>query len=85
MEGPRAVAVVVAAGSGTRVGAPGPKALLTIGGRPLVAVAVERALASPSIAGVVVAAPPGFEGMVRDVLAPSAPSTAVVTGGATRQ
>jgi 2-C-methyl-D-erythritol 4-phosphate cytidylyltransferase len=85
MEAALAVAVVVAAGSGTRLGRDQPKALLTIGGRPLVAFAVERALASPSIAGVVVAAPPGFEGTVRDVLAPSAPSIAVVTGGATRQ
>ncbi|MGZ5212487.1 MAG: 2-C-methyl-D-erythritol 4-phosphate cytidylyltransferase [Actinomycetota bacterium] len=85
MEGPRAVAVVVAAGSGTRVGAPGPKALLTIGGRPLVAVAVERALASPSIAGVVVAAPPGFDARVREALASSAGSIVVVTGGTTRQ
>jgi 2-C-methyl-D-erythritol 4-phosphate cytidylyltransferase / 2-C-methyl-D-erythritol 2,4-cyclodiphosphate synthase len=85
MERARAVAVVVAAGSGTRVGAPGPKALLTIGGRSLVAVAVERALASPSIGGVVVAAPPGFEAWVREALTSSTGSIAVVTGGTTRQ
>lgn len=85
MEGAWAVAVVVAAGSGTRLGGNGPKALLTIGGRPLVAIAVERALTSPSIDGVVVAAPPGFEATVREVLASSAGSIVVVTGGATRQ
>lgn len=85
MEGARAVAVVVAAGSGTRLGRSGPKALLTIGGRPLVTVAVERALASPSISSVVVAAPAGFEARVRAVLDPSAGSSVVVTGGATRQ
>ncbi len=85
MEGARAVAVIVAAGSGTRLGHNEPKALLMIGGRPLVAVAVERALASRSIAGVVVVAPPGFEGKVREVLAPSAGSCVIVSGGATRQ
>ena len=85
MEGARAVAVVVAAGSGTRLGGDEPKALLTIGGRPMVAVAVERALTSPSIAGVVVAAPPGFEERVREALAPIAGSSVVVTGGETRQ
>jgi 2-C-methyl-D-erythritol 4-phosphate cytidylyltransferase len=85
MEGAWAVAVIVAAGSGTRLGRDEPKALLTIGGRPLVVVAVERALASPSIAGVVVAAPAGFEDRVREVLASNAGSSVVVTGGATRQ
>jgi 2-C-methyl-D-erythritol 4-phosphate cytidylyltransferase len=85
MEGARAVAVVVAAGSGTRLGADRPKALLTIGGRSVVAVAVERALASPSIAGVVVAAPPGFEERVRESLVPGTGSIVVVTGGTTRQ
>jgi 2-C-methyl-D-erythritol 4-phosphate cytidylyltransferase len=85
MEGARAVAVIVAAGSGTRLGGDEPKALHTIGGRPLVVVAVERALGSPSIDGVVVVAPPGFEEQVREVLAPIAGSSVVVTGGTTRQ
>lgn len=76
--------MVVAAGSGTRLGR-GPKALLTIGGRPLVAVAVERALTAPSIAGVVVVAPPGYEDRVRESLASVAGSSVVVTGGETRQ
>jgi 2-C-methyl-D-erythritol 4-phosphate cytidylyltransferase len=85
MEGARAVAVVVAAGSGTRLGSDGPKALITIGGRPLVAVAVEGALSSASIESVVVAAPPGFEEQVLEVLASGAGPIVVVTGGATRQ
>ncbi len=85
MEGAGAVAVIVAAGTGTRLGAKEPKALLTIGGRPLVVFAVERALASASISGVVVVAPPGYEDAVRDALGPSVGSAVVVTGGATRQ
>jgi len=79
-----AVAVIVAAGSGTRLGGREPKALLTIGGRPVVVLAVERALASPSIARVVVA-PSGYEDAVRDALGGITLSAVVVTGGATRQ
>ena len=79
------MAVVVAAGSGTRLGGEVPKALRTIGGRPVVAVAVDRALASPSIDAVVVVAPPGSEGAVRDMLAGASGSVIVVTGGPTRQ
>ena len=59
------MAVVVAAGSGTRLGGDVPKALRTIGGRPVVAVAVDRALSSPSIDAVVVVSPPGSEDAVR--------------------
>ena len=80
-----AVAVIVAAGSGTRLGGREPKALLTIGGRPLVVLAVERALASASIASVVVVAPPGYEDAVRDALGGITGPAAVVTGGETRQ
>jgi 2-C-methyl-D-erythritol 4-phosphate cytidylyltransferase len=85
MEAADAVAVIVAAGSGTRLGGSEPKALVTIRGRPLVALSVERALASPSIAGVVVVAPSGYEDAVRDALGTTAGSAVVVTGGATRQ
>ena len=49
------------------------------------ALAVERALASPSIARVVVVAPPGYEDAVRDALGTNAGSALVVTGGSTRQ
>jgi 2-C-methyl-D-erythritol 4-phosphate cytidylyltransferase len=81
----RAVAVIVAAGSGTRLGGETPKALLAIGGRPLLLVAVEHALASPSIVSAVIAAPAGFEAEVRDAVAPFGDTVVVVTGGATRQ
>lgn len=48
-------AIVVAAGDGTRLGAAGPKALVSLGGRPMLAWSIEAALAAPSIAGIVVA------------------------------
>ena len=85
MEEVRVVAVVVAAGSGTRLGGKVPKALLSVGGRPLVVVAVEGALASPMISSVIVAAPPGFESQVREACASLVGSVVVVTGGDTRQ
>ncbi len=85
MDPARAFAIVVAAGSGSRVGADEPKAYLTVGGRPMIQVAVEAALSSAAIAGVVVVAPPGYEERTRDLLASMLPTPIVVTGGDTRQ
>lgn len=79
-----ATLIVAAAGSGVRLGAPRPKAFLMIGGRPIVGVAVEGALSSPSISAVVVVAPPGWEERMRAVLEQVAPEALVVGGGATR-
>lgn len=63
-------AVVVAAGSGERLGGDVPKALVPVGGRPLVAHAVER-LADAGIAHIVVVHPAGarqaFQGVLADV------------------
>lgn len=84
MERARVVAVVVAAGSGVRLGGDVPKALRTIGGRPVVAVAVDRALSSPAIDAVVVVSPSGSEDAVRELFAGS-DAVIVVTGGSTRQ
>ncbi len=77
--------MIVAAGSGTRVRGRGPKALLAIGGRPMLVVAIEQALASPSIASAVVAAPPGYEDRARTLVAPHGDKVVVVTGGGSRQ
>jgi 2-C-methyl-D-erythritol 4-phosphate cytidylyltransferase len=85
MEPGRAVAIVVAAGSGSRLGVEEPKAFLTIGGRPIVEVAVEEALGSPAIRAVVVVSPSGAEERMRAVLAAVASEAVVVAGGATRQ
>ena len=85
MEPARAFAIVVAAGSGSRIGADEPKAFRTIGGRPMVLVAVEAALSSPSIVGVVVVAPAGCDERTRDLLASVLPTPIVVAGGNARQ
>ena len=79
------VAVLVpAAGSGTRLGPGAPKALRLLGGEPLLVHALRRVCLAPSVAVVVVAAPPGEVDAVRALLAPVAPVT-VVAGGEHRQ
>jgi 2-C-methyl-D-erythritol 4-phosphate cytidylyltransferase len=69
------VALIVAAGSGERLGAGGPKALVELAGRPLLQWSIDALLAVGAIEQIIVAMPPG--------LAPPAGVTAV-TGGATR-
>lgn len=78
------MAIVVAAGSGERLGLPTPKAFVALGGRPMLARAVAAALAHPAVGLVVVAAPPGHEDLAHAIVEPLGPH-AVVTGGATRQ
>ena len=62
MDEGRAVAVILAAGAGRRVGAEIPKAFLPIGERPMLAVAAATAAASPAIHAIVATAPPGLRG-----------------------
>ena len=70
-----AVALVVAAGRGERLGSHGPKAFVLVGGRPMVQWSLDALRAVPAIEHVVVALPPG-------VAAP--PGTTGVVGGAQR-
>lgn len=56
-----AVALVVAAGRGERLGSPGPKAFVMCGGRPLLEWSIDALKAVPEISHVVVATPPGVE------------------------
>jgi len=79
---PRVSAIVLAAGSGSRLGTGAPKALLAVGGVPMVV----RAVRSVAVLAteVVVAAPAGSEERVRDSLV-SAGEVRIVTGGPTRQ
>lgn len=71
--------IIPAAGSGERLGAKLPKALVQIVGRTLIEHCVAR-LATVS-AQIVIAAPAGFEDQIRALFGESA---TVVTGGATR-
>jgi 2-C-methyl-D-erythritol 4-phosphate cytidylyltransferase len=70
-----AVALLVAAGSGERLGASGPKAFVVLGGRPMLEHALEALRAVPAVERIVVALPLG-----RDAPA----GTTGVPGGATR-
>jgi 2-C-methyl-D-erythritol 4-phosphate cytidylyltransferase len=70
-----AVALIVAAGRGERLGAGRPKALVELAGRPLVAWSVQTLRAVPAIDQIVVALPPGV---------PAPTGTVGVPGGAAR-
>jgi 2-C-methyl-D-erythritol 4-phosphate cytidylyltransferase len=78
--------VLVAAGSGSRLGGDRPKAFAGLAGRPLVAESLERLDASEWIDAIVLAAPPGWEEPVILLAEELVASKlhAVVTGGATR-
>jgi len=86
---PTAAVVIVAAGSGTRLGAGMPKALASLAGQPLLAHAIGGVLAAAADFGLVVVAPPEaldrVRAIVRDTAGPAADAIAVVAGGAERQ
>lgn len=92
MTAPHAAAVVLAAGSGSRVGAeadgvPLNKVLLPLYGVPVVAWSVRTALAVPEVGVVVLVVRPGEEAAVTEAVAPHLPEGAevrLVAGGATR-
>jgi 2-C-methyl-D-erythritol 4-phosphate cytidylyltransferase len=79
-----AVAIVLAGGRGERLDTPLPKALVSVGGVPIVARALERVTACDRIAEVVVVAPPGFEERFEALVRPLG-ATTVVGGGVSRQ
>jgi 2-C-methyl-D-erythritol 4-phosphate cytidylyltransferase len=74
-------AVLVAAGAGVRMGAPVPKALMPLAGRPMLAWSLDALRAAPAIAVIVVAAPPGLEDAV---IGAAGDGVVVVPGGASR-
>ena len=79
-------AILVAAGTGERLGSDRPKAFAALAGRPLLAESLERLDSSDWIDAIVVAAPPDWEEpailLAEELVASKV--TAVVTGGATR-
>lgn len=81
----KATAIIAAAGSGERLAAGIPKALVALAGRPMVVWSVEAMIASPSITQVIVTAPPGSEPEMRSAtMLGSAAPVRMLTGGASR-
>jgi 2-C-methyl-D-erythritol 4-phosphate cytidylyltransferase len=80
-----AIVILLAAGVGRRLGAAEPKALLPIGGRPMLAVAAASAAASPSVGELVVTFPPGWEGRARACVEGLVVPARFVQGGDSRQ
>ena len=72
--------MIAAAGSGSRLGAGGPKALVEVAGRPLVAWSLAAFGHASSVDRVVIAAPPGHE----EAMTRLAPGAVVVTGADSR-
>jgi len=80
----RCAAILVAAGSGVRMGAGRPKALMTLGGRALLSWAADVLMTTPPIETLVVVGPPGMEAEVFAALGDGDAEVAVVPGGESR-
>jgi 2-C-methyl-D-erythritol 4-phosphate cytidylyltransferase len=81
---PLAVAIVVAAGAGVRMGAELPKALMELAGRPMVAWSVAALAASARVGTIVVVAPPGHVAETERALGGVAVRVRVTAGGESR-
>ena len=81
----QATAVIAAAGSGERLGAGVPKALVGLAGRPMVVWSIEAMLAAKTIRQVIVTSPPGSEPQMRAAtMMGSAAPVRMLTGGPSR-
>lgn len=80
----RATAVIAAAGSGVRLGAGGPKALVELAGRSLIEWSLDACVAAEEVAAAVVAAPPAMVGDFEAALGSCPLPLQVVAGGETR-
>jgi 2-C-methyl-D-erythritol 4-phosphate cytidylyltransferase len=80
-----ALAILVAAGRGERMGAPLPKAFLELGGQTLLARSARAFEEAPSVIGVVAVVPEGEVERAQRLLASLRKLRAVAVGGARRQ
>lgn len=81
----KCVAIIPAAGSGTRFGGVVPKQYLELGGKPIIVHVLNRFASAPRIDGIVVAAGSDQFDRLRELLARERIAATVVEGGATRQ
>lgn len=75
----------MAAGSGERLGAHVPKALVRVAGLPMVTWSARAFQQAPEVEGIVIACPPGGEDDMADAVAGHASVHAIVPGGSSRQ
>lgn len=80
-----AVAIIVAAGRGERLGGQTPKAFIDLAGKSLLRRSAEALAACRDVSALIVVAPRGFEKIARVEAAPTRKLRAVIAGGATRQ
>jgi 2-C-methyl-D-erythritol 4-phosphate cytidylyltransferase/2-C-methyl-D-erythritol 2,4-cyclodiphosphate synthase len=83
--GKAVVAIVVAGGTGKRMGGEVPKQFLPLGGRPILERTLSALAASPEIDGILLALPQGLPGEVRDYFMGLPKVQGVVDGGPERQ
>jgi 2-C-methyl-D-erythritol 4-phosphate cytidylyltransferase len=81
-----ATALLAAAGTGERLGANAPKALVELAGRPMAWWSLRELAAASGVEAVVIAAPPGSERRLEALAAEAAPAleAKVISGGASR-
>src|SRR5688500_18019789 len=81
----KTIAIIVAAGSGNRMGSPVPKAFLDLGGRPIVEHSLLAFQQHPCVDGIVLMVPPGMRARGEELAARYRKVIAVAEGGARRQ
>ncbi len=80
----RNVAVILAGGTGSRMGAGMPKQLIEVGGRPILTYSMRAFDSSPDIAEVILVMAPGHEAAARELSRPYPKIRTVIEGGASR-
>lgn len=81
---PTTAAVVLAGGTGKRVGGPTPKQLIEVAGRPILSYAIEAFETAADIDAIFVVMAPGHEAAAAAIARPYGKVRAVISGGDTR-
>lgn len=76
--------VIVAAGSGSRLGSDLPKAFVAVSGVPMLGRCLDAVATWQHLNSLIVVAPPGWEDSAREIASKAGVETTVVTGGDTR-
>ena len=80
----RNIAVILAGGTGSRMGAALPKQLIEVGGRPILAYPARAFDSCPGISEIVLVMAPGYEAAARELTRPYEKIRTVIEGGTSR-